>query len=119
GAVALGLAAGAPALDERAGEHLAQSAETADETTAQLQLRVAGHKDLLSTDISNTVRKGRGQDLFEICKNELQGENKGKLPEIKRLALPRPHRLRNRCHRGVATRVAPRGLGAPHERGQH
>jgi hypothetical protein len=45
--MALGLAAGAPALEERAGEHLAQSAETADETTAQLQLRVAGHKGLL------------------------------------------------------------------------
>jgi hypothetical protein len=47
GTMALGLAAGAPALEERAGEHLAQSAETADETTAQLQLRVAGHKGLL------------------------------------------------------------------------
>lgn len=34
GTVALGLGTGAPALDERAGEHLAQSAQTADKTTA-------------------------------------------------------------------------------------
>jgi hypothetical protein len=47
GAVALGLATGAPALDERTGKHLAQSAQTADETTAQLQFRIAGHKGLL------------------------------------------------------------------------
>jgi hypothetical protein len=47
GAVALGLATGAPALDKRTGKHLAPSAQTADETTAQLQFRIAGHKGLL------------------------------------------------------------------------
>jgi len=47
GTAAQGLAAGAPALDERAGEHLAQSAQPADKTTAQLKLRIAGHKGLL------------------------------------------------------------------------
>jgi hypothetical protein len=47
GTSAVGLATGALALHERTGKHLAQSAQTADETTAQLEIRIAGHKGLL------------------------------------------------------------------------
>jgi hypothetical protein len=57
GTAAVGLATGASALDERAWEHFPQRAETADETTPQLQLRIAGHKRLLLSDINYNVRR--------------------------------------------------------------
>jgi hypothetical protein len=96
GAAAVGLAAGALALDERTWKHFAKGAETADEATAQLQLRITRHKGLLVTDSNDTVRNDPCQDPLKICKNDPQGESKGKLSEIKRLALPRPYGLRNR-----------------------
>jgi len=47
GAAALGIATGTLALDERTREHFAQQTKTADEATAQLHFRIAGHKGLL------------------------------------------------------------------------
>ena len=90
GTAAVGLATGALALDERTRKHFAQSAETADEATTQLQFRIAGHTSLHSTDTNSNVIKRTCQDLLKICKNDLQGKSKGKLSEIKRLAPPTP-----------------------------
>jgi hypothetical protein len=71
GTAAVGLAAGALALDERAREHLAESRERAQETTTQVQLRIAGHEASFTTDINDNVRIRLCQDPLEICKNDL------------------------------------------------
>ena len=79
GTAAVGLATGALALDERTRKHFAQSAETADEATAQLQFRIAGHKCLLVTDGNNSVRTEPCQDPLKICKNGLVRKRGDKL----------------------------------------
>ncbi len=43
GAMAVGAATGAFALDEGAGEHLAEGTEAADESATQFEIGVAGH----------------------------------------------------------------------------
>jgi hypothetical protein len=69
GTAAAGIATGALALDKRTGEHFAQSAQAADEATAQLQFRIAGHKGLLIADSNTNVIIRPCQDFWEICKN--------------------------------------------------
>ena len=55
-------------------EHLAQGAEGADETTTQLEFRIAGHRGLLLTDINNNVRKQAVKALSRFAKMPLSGK---------------------------------------------
>ena len=43
GAMAVGAATGAFALDEGAGEHLTEGTEAADESATQFEIGIAGH----------------------------------------------------------------------------
>jgi hypothetical protein len=62
-------AASAFAFYKRAGQHLAQSAETADESAAQFQVGVAGrlHMTLIIVSVMRKVKHLRR--FAEICKN--------------------------------------------------
>ena len=60
GAMAVGPAASASALDKRAREHLAKRAEAADEASTGLEIRVAG---IFLTDSNNSVRYFRSRGL--------------------------------------------------------
>lgn len=69
GAMAVGPAAGALALDKGAGEHLAESAEAANEASAGWEVGVAWHFYMALI----TVRAKLNQGLFEKCKNDQTG----------------------------------------------
>lgn len=60
----------AMALNEGAGEHLAESTEATDEPATQFELRVAGH--LLTLIV--VVRTLWNQDPLRICENAINGE---------------------------------------------
>src|SRR5919109_5623074 len=93
----VGPAANALTFHKRAGEHFAERAQAADESATGLEIGVAKHG---LSDSNNSVRRGRSQALFEICKNDPRASALGKLPLINGFRPLLWPRLRNHCLRG-------------------
>src|SRR5208337_2430880 len=94
GAMAVGPAASAFALDEGAGKHFAEGAEAAHEAAAGLEAGVDEH---FLYDSHYSVRTRPSQGLSEKCENAPDGPRPGKPLWINGLGWVAPPGLRNHC----------------------